>query len=144
MTNVGDRIKALFTNPSARDVYAVLRDLLFVPTQVNGWHRVLGSVAPAAARRRQNRKRAAEEMPRPVRAAGAQQAANLGTRDALAAQSHFVENLYCKTHLAAESRQRVHIARCLVAKVEVIAFVHFQSVQAVAQNVLREIVGSEQ
>src|ERR1700686_514698 len=139
VAHIRDRLELLGADTRAGDVNAVFGHKFFVARQVDGGHRVLRSVAAAAAGCAENAERARQEMPRPTHVAGCEQLANLAAGNRFAAQSHLRVRLDLKTHLAPEFAEQVYVAGGFVAEAEVKSFVHFARVQLLLENALGKL-----
>ena len=65
-----------------------------------------------------------------------EQLANLRARNRFSSQSQLGINLYLETHLAAEFREHIDVARGLIAEMKVEAFVYLARLQTCFQDVM--------
>ena len=73
-----------------------------------------------------------QQVPGAADPAFAQKLADMAAGDGLAAQFHLRINFDLEAHLASELGQHLHIARGLVAKMKVVAFMHFAGAKLVS------------
>src|SRR6266576_1639524 len=142
--DIGDGVEAFVANPRAGDVDAILRHEFFVAAQVDGRHGVLAAIAAATAGRGEDCEGAAQQLTRATDSTSGEKLANLTAGDAFAAQRHFVENLYSKSHLTAKFGERVHVAGSFVSETEVVAFVNFRGVQLFFEDSLGKLARGQQ
>ena len=85
-----------------------------------------------------------QQVPRAADPAFTQKPAHLAAGDGFTAQFHLRIDFDLEPHLAAELSQRVHVARCFVAEMEVIAFMQFAGAQLFLQDLFRKLSRSHQ
>src|SRR5438034_4485048 len=133
------RIKAFVRYASASYVNPVFRNQLFVPAQIDGGNRVLGTVSSPPARRGKNTEWTSQKMPRPADSSLSQQFANLTARDGFSPQLHLGIDLHLESHFTPELSQQIDVASGLMAEAEVVAFVYFARPQSFFEDLLGEL-----
>jgi hypothetical protein len=144
VANVGDGIEAFLSNASPRDVHAVAGDQFLIARKVDGRNGVFRTVSPTAARSRNYAKGPGEKNAGAVHITGTDQLPNAGTGHGGAADPHLGIRNNFKSKFAAKLGEEGNVASCFVSKMEVVALVDFESVKAVAKDLLREFAGAHQ
>src|SRR5258708_34782386 len=79
-------------------------------------------------------------MPRRAHPSIRKQLTDMAARNRFSAQAHLGIVVHLKSHLSTKIAQHVNVSRRFVSEVEVVAFVNFAGVQALLQNLMRELV----
>src|SRR5581483_11453342 len=141
IADIGDGIKALAIYARLRNVYAVLRDQLFVTAQIDGRHGVLVAVTAATARRGHDRKRASQQVSRAADGACLKQFANPAAGDQFAPNPHGRIHPYFEAQFLSQLLKPLHVSLRRVPKAKVKPFMNFTRMYALRQDLLRELPG---
>src|SRR5581483_910930 len=138
-TYVSDGIETFVAHASSRDVDAVCRNHLLITTQVDRRHGVLRSIAAPSSRGGENRERTAQQVTSATHPASGQEPANVAARDRFSTQAHFGISNHFKAHGATQVSKRLYIPGRLVTEMKVVAFVNFDRVQPVLEDLASKL-----